>query len=61
MEFGMRTHRHIVSIATALVVALPCLGAIGCYREHVRHEVVVEPRHEEHEHVVVKREVEVRP
>jgi hypothetical protein len=58
----MRTHRKVVSIFIALAVALPCLGALGCYREHERREVVVEHPHEEHhEHVVVKREVEVRP
>lgn len=60
----MRTNRRIVSLATVLAVAAPCLSlsALGCYRE--RREVVVGPRrehHEEHhEHVVVKREVEVR-
>jgi hypothetical protein len=61
----MNTNRRIISFAMALALALPCLslGALGCYRE--RRDVVVEPRrehHEEHrEHVVVKREVEIRP
>jgi hypothetical protein len=61
----MRKNSRIVSAATALAISLPCLslGALGCYREHERREVVVEPHHEHHEHdehVVVKHEVEVR-
>jgi len=65
MELRMRTNPRIVSVVTALAVAVPCLslGSLGCYA-HERREVVVEPRHEHHEHhdehVVVRHEIEVR-